>query len=91
MIITGLISVILDLFGFLLGLFPSIPAFPDSISSMLSQISSYIVMGGQIINAYCYGSIVAAMLTVVLAVWTAYHVYQFIMFVIKKIPMLGIE
>lgn len=91
MIITALISVILSLFSFLLNLFPSVPSFPDSVSEILSTLKDYMVSGMSIVNAYVYGNVVVTLITVTLAVAVAHNIYVFVMWVLRKIPMLGIE
>lgn len=91
MIITGLLNVVVALFSFILAPIPDIPAFPPEVSNLLNQIKDYIAMGMQIINAYVYGSVIVTMLTITIAVFVAYEIYVFAMWVIKKIPVLGIE
>lgn len=91
MIIKALFSLVLSLFSFLLGLFPSIPAFPDEVSQVLATVKEYIVSGMGILNSFMYGQVIVVMLGISVGLFVAYEVYIFIMWVVKKIPLLGIE
>ena len=91
MIITGLLNVVVSVFTGFVSLLPTIPPFPPEIVSFFSTVQSAIVSGCAILANYCYWNIVVSMLGITITVYLAYHGYQFILFVIKKIPLLGIE
>lgn len=91
MIISALLTLFFGLLSLLLAPIPSLPSFPPEISSYLDQVSSYISTGASIINAYTYGSVLAVMVSLSLLLFAFYELYIFVMWILKKIPMVGIE
>lgn len=92
MIITALIELILNLLGALL-LF-DLPQLPESVTSVLDQVMGYLVSGLSIIRAFvgdgCM-TLLGTLFGLVVLANAAYFLYSFVFFVIRKIPMLGVE
>ena len=92
MIITVLIELILNVLGALLVF--DLPALPDSVISILDNISGYLVSGVSIFRAFvgdgCM-TILATLFGLVVLANAAYFLYSFVFFVIRKIPMLNVK
>lgn len=88
MIIKGLFTII----TFLIGLIPfNIPSFPDDISSYLATFQGYIIDGIGFIKFFLPWSYVVVLLRILLAIIIALELYKFLMWVLRKIPMLGMK
>lgn len=92
MIITALIELILNFLGALLVF--DLPQFPESVTSVLDRMSDYLVTGIGIIRVFvgdaCM-SLIATLFSLVVLANTAYFLYSFVFFVIRKIPMLNLK
>ena len=92
MIITALIELILNVLGALLVF--DLPALPESVISILDNISGYLVSGVGILRAFvgdgCM-TILATLFGLVVLANAAYFLYSFVFFVIRKIPMLNVK
>lgn len=92
MIITALIELILNVLGALLVF--DLPALPESVTSILDNISGYLVSGVGILRAFvgdgCM-TILATLFGLVVLANAAYFLYSFVFFVIRKIPMLNVK
>lgn len=91
MIITALLSVVTALISFVLSPLPSIPDFPPAVQSILDSITDYLVQGMGFINAITNGAVLSTIITVSAAIFVLYEAYVFLMWVLRKIPVLGIE
>lgn len=91
MIIKGLLSVVVSLLTALFSIFPSVPAFPADVTSVLDSVKSYVVSGMGILLSFCYADVVIVMLDISITLFVAYEVYTFVMWVVRKIPMLGVR
>ena len=90
MIVEALMQVVYTLFS-LLTIAINIPSLPDGMEEFLQWTMYYAGTGGQIFAAYTDFGYLVSLFVVVLAVDSGLLIYKFIMWVIKKIPMLGIE
>lgn len=92
MIITVLLNLVYNILSVLL-IF-NLPALPDTISTILDQITGYLVTGVTLIAAFvgssCMG-VMALLLQLVILMNAAYLLYSFVMWVLRKIPMLNIR
>lgn len=68
---------------------PQIP--PDILSTITDSIHTIITQGEELIDLVLPFSVVKALLLVVIGIEIAVPVYHFVMWVIKKIPMLGVS
>lgn len=69
----------------------NIPAFPEEVSEMLSVIFDYIVTGIKICNVFIPMYYFGILFGIILAIDAGIAIYKFVMWVLKKIPMLGIS
>ena len=91
MIIETLLNLILGLFTKLLS-FVNIPQIPDdTISSVNNTINSIIGYASPLIDLIIPYNVAKGLLLVVISIEIAIPVYHFVMWLLKKIPMLGIK
>ena len=69
----------------------NIPGLPPEVAQVVAQITQYLVTGLQIVANFTHLDYLLVLFGVVVAVDAGMLVYKFIMWVIRKIPMLGIE
>ena len=69
----------------------NIPSLPTEISSYISTIIEYVGVGVGILSNYCHLSYLLTLFGIVIAIEIGIGVYNIVMFVIKKIPMLNIS
>lgn len=91
MILEGLLTLVLSLFSFLFGLFPTIPSFPDEVTSVIDGVLPYLTFGVEFLHVFCYTSVLVVMMEISVSLFLLYELYQLIMWVIRKIPLFGIE
>lgn len=69
----------------------NIPTLPDSVVSVLDGALSWIDTGIGIVHAYTNFNYLITLFGIVIGIDIAITLYHFIMWILKKIPMLGIE
>ena len=91
MIIETICNFFLNFFTKMLG-FIKIPQIPeDTVQSVSGTIDTIITQGSELIDLVIPVSVVKPLLLIVIGIEVAIPVYHFIMWVIKKIPMLGVS
>lgn len=90
MIIEGLLNVLYNVFSALTSGI-SIPSMPDEVANYLTTTLEYIKVGCQILGAYTPLPYLVTLLGIVVAIDLGLKIYHFVMWVIKKIPMLGVS
>lgn len=90
MIVLALMELVYGLFEILTSPI-SIPALPDDMVFILLTATNYLKIGASIIMNYTHYSYLITLLGIIIAVDAGLLIYKFVMWVIKKIPMLGIE
>lgn len=88
-------------FNFLSGLWETItsaifsvldfPAVPVGLVTAVNYLFDYIKQGMRIINFFCPIDSIKPRLLLFISVYTALHTYKIIMWVLRKIPMFGIN
>lgn len=68
-----------------------IPNLPSNVSTVFQTITQYISAGLGILSCYTHLPYLLTLLGIVLAVDIGVHLYHFVMFVLRKIPILGIK
>lgn len=92
MIITALITLILNVLGLLLVF--NLPQLPQSVVDTLDSIVTYIVQGISVLRAFVGDgamTVIATLFGLVVVANVAYGVYTLVFWVIRKIPMLNIR
>lgn len=69
----------------------NIPGLPPEVAQVAAQVTQYLVTGLQIVANFTHLDYLLVLFGVVIAVDAGMLVYKFIMWIIKKIPMLGMS
>lgn len=85
-LLLGLIYKVLDVLLIL-----NIPQLPDSVTGYINDFFDYLVTGASILSNYTPLGYLLIMFGVLLAVDTGIQIYKFVMWIIRKIPMLGMS
>lgn len=89
MIIEMLLDLIYNIFNLMLVF--EIPRLPDGVTGFVEQAFDYIVSAVGIVANYTHMEYLLTLFAVIIAIDVAIAIYHFIMWILKKIPMLGIE
>lgn len=90
MIVNALIDLLYGLIDWITsGL--NIPELPPEVMTVAAQVTQYLVAGLKILANYTHLDYLLVLFGVVVAVDAGMLVYKFIMWIIRKIPMLGIS
>lgn len=89
MILESIMNIIYNIFDKLL-IF-HIPNLTDEVLGYFNQGFEYLIMGGSILANYTPLTYLLVLFGVVLALEIAVNLYHLIMWILKKIPFLGIE
>ena len=68
-----------------------IPIIPSALSDMVSDVFGYMREGMGIINFFCPLERISPAIDFFVLIYAVVHGYKLVMWVLKKIPMLGIE
>ena len=90
MIIDALMTVVYGFFDLLTSGI-SIPPLPDGVVDVITTVLSYISAGMGFLANYCHLGYLVSLFGVIVAVDAGMLIYKLVMWIIKKIPMLGIE
>lgn len=90
MIINALLSLLHSVLSILTS-FISIPSLPDDIKSFISKALEFMLSGLNILGNYFDLNYLLMLFGIVIAVEAGILIYKIVMWVIKKIPMLGID
>lgn len=90
MIVEALMQLVFNLFA-LLTTPIAIPSMPESVHTYLTYALGFLSQGAGILACYVDLGYLIVLLGVVLAVDAGILVYKLVMWIIRKIPMLGIQ
>lgn len=80
--LSWILSPILDVLNF--------PAVPAELQSIIDQLFGYMADGMGILNFFCPLSMIRPALAVLVAVWAVEHGYHVIIWVLRKLPFVGV-
>lgn len=80
--LSWILSPILDVLNF--------PAVPAELQSIIDTLFGYMADGMGILNFFCPLSMIRPALVVLGAVWAVEHGYHVIMWVLRKLPFVGV-
>ena len=80
--LSWILSPILDVLNF--------PAVPAELQSIIDQLFGYMADGMGILNFFCPLSMIRPALAVLVAVWAVEHGYHIVMWVLRKLPFVGV-
>ncbi len=90
MIVEALMNLLLNVFSLLTSPI-NIPKMPDEVATYLSSFLEYLETGLQILAVYTPLEYLLVLFGIIIAIDVGLAVYHFVMWVLKKIPMLGIK
>lgn len=90
MIIETLMNILYKVFSALTS-FINIPSLPDAISGYMDTALGYIGSGVQILATFTHLQYLLVLFGIILAVDVGIGIYHFVMWILKKIPMLGVS
>lgn len=90
MIIKSLLNLLYNVFSALTSAI-SIPSLPENIETTLNAFLSDVEFGLQILANYTHLKYLLSLFGIVVAIEVGISIYHFVMWVLKKIPMLGIS
>lgn len=85
LLLTGIFNILENLFVF------QLPQLPDGVMDVLTEMFDYIASACGIVANYTDLGYLLVLFGVILAIDMGIGVYHFVMWVIRKIPVLGIE
>lgn len=68
-----------------------LPALPDSVMQLSARLIQIVRSGSGLFWSFVHPAPVKAMLTLTLAAVTLYEGYKLVMWVMKKVPMFGVD
>mgnify|MGYP004705263479 FL=1 len=90
MVVEAIINALSGLFLALLSVI-DIPDMPESIQSAVATVTQYLGAGYGVLSNFVDMSIVGPLLLAVVVIDAAYHVYLFVMWILRKLPFLGMS
>lgn len=90
MILKMVLGLMQSILSFVLGLLP-LPDVPAWLVELTETILQYMKTGMGIVLFFVPQAVVQGALDLVIVVWTVVHTYKLVLWVLRKIPMLGIE
>lgn len=90
MIIEALINVIYSLFATLTSVL-KVPSLPDGVMDVIDTAFGYISTGIKIVSNFTHFEYLLVLFGIIVALDAVIFLYHIILWVLKKIPMLGIE
>ena len=92
MIIEALCTLVLNVLNVLFVF--ELPPFPETVTNVFNSVTQYLVTGRNIVQSFIGSTamgIIGVCLLLVVAANGIYFTYSVVMFILKKIPFLGIE
>ena len=87
-----IIKLLFSLITGIIGIIPfEIPSFPIDVASYLETFKGYIFQGIGFIKFFLPWSYCVLLLKIVLGIIIALELYKFVMWILRKIPMLGMK
>lgn len=90
MIVQALLSVVLLMLNLLMIPFGLI-TFPSNVLSVMSSAVGYIAVGFRIVATYTHFSFLLDLFAIALSVGAFFRLYHLVMWILRKIPFLGIS
>ena len=90
MILKMVLGLMQSILSFVLGLLP-LPDVPAWLVELTETILQYMKTGMGIVLFFVPQAVVQGALDLVILIWTVVHTYKLVLWVLRKIPMLGIE
>ena len=69
----------------------NIPNIPDSVVNVIKQVTDYIYSGRCLINYFIDGNLINVSVVIFTSVLTFFFIFDFVMWILKKIPFASIS
>lgn len=85
--------ILLAVYGLLVALFfgVNLPGFPDGFLDIMADAQVYLVTGFRVLGAYVDLHYIRILFTTFLSLYVFYDMYLLVMWILRKIPLLGIK
>lgn len=90
MIVMGLMDLVYNLFALLTAAI-NIPSLPESISTVMDMVLGALSTGLGLLACYCHLDYLLVLWGILIAVDAGLLIYKFVMWILRKIPMLGLS
>lgn len=90
MIVKGLLELIFSLLQIVFSPI-SLPKLPSSVDNLLDQFIDWILGGYSFLCSFVDMNIVKALIPIVIVIANLDKIWSFIMFILRKIPFIGVE
>lgn len=67
------------------------PVVPAALTMLVNKLFEYIQVGTGVLNFFVPFDVIRPAIDVFLAVWSVEHAYQLVLWVLRKVPLLGIK
>lgn len=91
MIIVAIVALSLVVLTAVLAVFVGLPDFPPSVLELVQTAEDYMYSGLKFVNSFVYGDVILTMVSLVLAFSGVVMAYKLVMWVMKKVPMFGVD
>ena len=92
MIVSALLGIVFTVVNFILGLLGQIISFPEGfLDAIMYYINLVITNGAGLLFFFVHYNTVMIALDVLFFIWTAEPLYNFIMWLLRKVPFLNIQ
>lgn len=91
MIIEAVLDVVFGLISLLLGFLPALPALPETITSVWSDVIMILGQGMAVLSNWLYMPVALPCLAIIVAAENFEHIYKLIAWFVNKIPFIGIK
>lgn len=90
MIVSAISELLLSIFT-LLTTPINIPSLPENVSEIMAQYLDYLKVGIEFVSSYTHMGYLLTLFGIIIAVDIGMMLYKFIMWVLRKIPMIGLS
>lgn len=91
MLISVLLATITGLINLIFGILPDIPSIPTELSSLVDNFFNLIFEYSGLVGFFVPINVVKLALPIAIIIIEFEHIYSLVMWVLKKIPIFGIE
>lgn len=67
------------------------PVVPAELTKLVDKLFEYMQVGSGVLNFFVPFNVIRPAIDVFLAVWAVEHAYQLVLWVLRKVPILGIK
>lgn len=91
MIIEGLLNLLISLISFVFSMLPALPGLPEDFMISITTFFDFLTNSLGFFYFFIRPSTVRTCLGIVIVIEEFHHIYSFVMFIVRKIPLIGVE